>query len=336
MKKPRRITCIIANPIYDVVFKRLMEAPDIARQFLSLILGVRVVSLRLTAHEHTGEGVSGIKSKLFRLDFCAVIQLRSGVFYNVLIEVQKARQLGDILRFRYYLATRYGLLEEVDPETGPEPLPIIPIYLLGFEIGPNLPAGISVTRELRNTFTGKTIRRKVWPDFIQNLTHNAHIFQLPKIKSPGKTPLEQALGLFDQNLKLDNDPHRLDYDSRGAKLTPLTKRMLRELTKIQADPEMQEMMTYEDMFELEQERIIKRETRSLRSRLEEEQKRSEEAQRRSEEAQRRSEEAQRRSEDERQQREEAQRRSEDERRRREAAERELELLRKQLEDKDSG
>lgn len=37
----------IANPIYDVIFKYLLEDNEIAKYFLSLILGIEVVSVEV-------------------------------------------------------------------------------------------------------------------------------------------------------------------------------------------------------------------------------------------------------------------------------------------------
>jgi len=44
MKQPY----LIANPIYDGVFKALMEDLEIARGFLSVVLGLVIESLRFT------------------------------------------------------------------------------------------------------------------------------------------------------------------------------------------------------------------------------------------------------------------------------------------------
>jgi hypothetical protein len=38
---------IIANPIYDVVFKYLLEDLEIARELLSMILGEEIVSIEI-------------------------------------------------------------------------------------------------------------------------------------------------------------------------------------------------------------------------------------------------------------------------------------------------
>ncbi|MDR1022818.1 MAG: hypothetical protein LBL94_06060 [Prevotellaceae bacterium] len=44
---------IIANPIYDTVFKRLMENERIAKFFLSTVLGKQVVSVEVSPQEFT-------------------------------------------------------------------------------------------------------------------------------------------------------------------------------------------------------------------------------------------------------------------------------------------
>jgi hypothetical protein len=40
-------SCVIANPIYDTVFKRLMENERIAKFFLSTLLGENIISLNV-------------------------------------------------------------------------------------------------------------------------------------------------------------------------------------------------------------------------------------------------------------------------------------------------
>ena len=59
---------IIANPIYDVVFKYLLEDVEIAMELLSTILGEEIQSLELkpqeTATEKSGGGIS-----ILRFDF---------------------------------------------------------------------------------------------------------------------------------------------------------------------------------------------------------------------------------------------------------------------------
>ncbi|GAB4402812.1 MAG: hypothetical protein OHK0039_01290 [Bacteroidia bacterium] len=47
---------IIANPIYDAVFKYLLEDTKIARELLATILGVEIVELALRPQETLVQG----------------------------------------------------------------------------------------------------------------------------------------------------------------------------------------------------------------------------------------------------------------------------------------
>jgi|GEM_PF-3220404 hypothetical protein len=61
---------IIANPIYDVVFKYLLEDVEIARELLATILGEEVQSLEMKPQETSTETAGDIR--ILRFDFKAV------------------------------------------------------------------------------------------------------------------------------------------------------------------------------------------------------------------------------------------------------------------------
>jgi hypothetical protein len=63
---------IIANPIYDVVFKYLLEDAEIARELLSTILGVNIVELHVKPQETIVNDETSGEIKIFRLDFKAI------------------------------------------------------------------------------------------------------------------------------------------------------------------------------------------------------------------------------------------------------------------------
>ena len=67
----------IANPIYDVVFKYLMEDNDIARLIISTIIKQKVVSLEFRPQERTVELKPGSLT-VYRLDFSAKIETPQG------------------------------------------------------------------------------------------------------------------------------------------------------------------------------------------------------------------------------------------------------------------
>ena len=54
---------------------------------------------------------------------------------------------------------------------------------------------------------------------------------------------------------LEGDRHRLDYQAPDAKLDKILARIVRQLHKLQTDPEMERIMSAEDLFEIEQQRI---------------------------------------------------------------------------------
>ena len=59
----------IANPIYDSVFKYLIEDERIARTLLSALLKKEVVEVHVRRHEYTNG--SRDKISMFRIDFAA-------------------------------------------------------------------------------------------------------------------------------------------------------------------------------------------------------------------------------------------------------------------------
>ncbi|MDR1182918.1 MAG: hypothetical protein LBL13_13175, partial [Bacteroidales bacterium] len=91
----------IANPIYDVVFKFMMEDEKVAKSFLSAIIGEEVLELDFSTQEHTvykpvkDERREKEEDKLFltvcRFDFSAKISLPDGGFKTVALELQKAK-----------------------------------------------------------------------------------------------------------------------------------------------------------------------------------------------------------------------------------------------------
>ncbi|MES2730778.1 MAG: hypothetical protein V4714_03485, partial [Bacteroidota bacterium] len=97
---------IIANPIYDVVFKRMMENEKVAKFFIGTLLEETIESVEIKPQEFTyTDELAGLA--VFRLDFIATIKTGTGEYKKVLIEIQKARNYIDLMRFRNYLAEQY-------------------------------------------------------------------------------------------------------------------------------------------------------------------------------------------------------------------------------------
>ncbi|NJL74649.1 MAG: hypothetical protein HC892_06040 [Saprospiraceae bacterium] len=124
---------IIANPIYDVVFKYLLEDVEIAQELLSTILGEQVLNLEVKPQETATETGGGIN--ILRFDFKAILVKENGERIKMLIELQKAKQAFDVMRFRRYLGDNYRKEDVVLNEQGvseKRPLPIVTILFFGF------------------------------------------------------------------------------------------------------------------------------------------------------------------------------------------------------------
>ncbi|MDR2765356.1 MAG: hypothetical protein LBB90_10050, partial [Tannerella sp.] len=107
-------SCIIANPIYDTVFKKLMENERIAKFFLSTVLEEQVISVDVRPQEFTyrkaekaDPAPGDIGYSVFRIDFMATIRTDRGEQKKILIEVQKSHDEDDLIRFRNYLGEQY-------------------------------------------------------------------------------------------------------------------------------------------------------------------------------------------------------------------------------------
>ena len=246
---------IIANPIYDVVFKYLLDDTDIARELLSTILGEDIVSLELKPQETATENLSGNIS-ILRFDFKAVIKMPSGNTKKVLIELQKAKQVFDVSRFRKYLGDNYRKEDDVLNHEGvseKRPLPIITIYFLGFRLDNIQNAAVKINREYRDAFTQELL--EVREDFVELLTHDSYLIQIPLLKTATKTKLERVLQVFSPVFKT-KDEHQLDF--RGDANDLLVKKIIDRLGRAIASDEMRDVMDLEDEIDRVFERGIKR------------------------------------------------------------------------------
>ena len=126
----------IANPIYDSVFKYLMEDERVARTLLSALLKKEVVSVEMRRNEYANVGRRDIS--MFRIDFGAKVREADGRVHLVLIELQKTWLPTETLRFRQYLGAQYSnqenmLKEDLAPSR--YAIPMVAVYLLGHLVG---------------------------------------------------------------------------------------------------------------------------------------------------------------------------------------------------------
>jgi hypothetical protein len=190
---------IIANPIYDTVFKRMMENERVAKFFIGTLLEQQIEAVVVKPQEFTyTDELAGLA--VFRLDFIATIKTETGEYKKILIEIQKARNQIDLMRFRNYLGEQYKKEDIVDNDKAV--LPITTIYILGFTLPEIKTACIKVERNYRDLVNKTIIEKK--SDFVEKLTHDSFIVQVDRITNRYQTSLDKLLSVFEQSHFVDD------------------------------------------------------------------------------------------------------------------------------------
>jgi len=321
----------IANPIYDAVFKYLLEDKRVAKLLLSTILDEEILDINIQPTEHSIE-LERPPVTVYRIDFSAKIRSGSGE-QLVLIELQKAKFAQDLFRFRRYLGNHYANRENqtTDLKTGRTvPIPIITIYFLGEAISDLTAPVIKVNRECIDIATGERFTKKF--QFIECLTHNSFIIQIPHLKEKRRTELEKLLLFFDQSNAIE-DKHTLSIHED--QIPQQHQLLLDRLRRAIEDQKIRGAMDVEDDIVLELE-DKDREIQKHRDRAELEKQRAEESLQREEQEKQRAEEALQREEHEKQRAEEALQREEQEKKRADENEQKLAEALKRLQELERG
>jgi hypothetical protein len=241
---------IIANPIYDEVFKLLMSNARLARFFIATILDETILDVEYKPQEipygkDRDTMDAAVSIAVFRLDFVATVKTGDGTHKKILIEIQKTRKFTDIMRFRNYLGEHYKHEEEVlaGAEKKKMPLPIITIYLLGFRFPHVAAAAIKVARNYVDLDTGDVIQEK--EDFMELLTHDCYVVQIPRIEGRLQSRLQKLLSFFEQRYFTDDTGMIKQYNYPIDEQDEDMKLLARTLNFACTDPESRRMMEAE-------------------------------------------------------------------------------------------
>lgn len=234
-------TDVVANPIYDSVFKFLMEDERIARTLLSSLLKKEIVSVEMRPNEYSNRDEKRIS--IFRIDFGARVREEDGTEHLVLIEVQKTWRATETTRFRQYLGVQYENKRNID-DNG-MPLPIVSIYILGHKVGDITEPVVYVKRQYLDYDTNE-ITVGVPDPFVESLTHDSIIVQIPYLKGKAKNHLEHVLSVFDQSYIKSGDPHLVSMTGREIAEDSDMQRIIDRLASAAANPEIRYTMNIED------------------------------------------------------------------------------------------
>ena len=237
----------IANPIYDTVFKYLMEDERIARTILSALLKEEIVKVEVRPHEYS----NGQKESLsiFRIDFGATVRDASGEEQLILIELQKTWLPTETLRFRQYLGVHYQNPKNIVSDSPDRhALPMVAVYLLGHSVG-EIEEPVVYVRHQAFDYDGRPVMRGIPNRFVDSLNHNSIIVQIPRLHGKVNNRLDKVLSIFDQSHVCTDNQHYLNLDEKAfdladADMQPIFHRLLMAASNI----EMRQNMNVEDEY----------------------------------------------------------------------------------------
>ena len=237
----------IANPIYDTVFKYLMEDERIARTILSALLKENIVKVEVRPHEY----INGQKESLsiFRIDFGATILKDNGKEQLILIELQKTWLPTETLRFRQYLGIHYQNPKNiVSNSPDRHALPMVAVYLLGHTVG-DIEEPVVYVRHKAFDYNDEPVVQGIPDKFVDSLNHNSIIVQIPRLHGKINNRLDKVLSIFDQTRVNQDNQHYLNLDDRTINsadedMQPIFHRLIMAAANI----EMRQDMNVEDEY----------------------------------------------------------------------------------------
>jgi len=262
---------IVPNPIYDVVFRYLMEDAESAIIVISTLINEKIINIDFEPTTHsTKKTIQEIQDPntekdihLFHLDFTATVQFPDGTEEMIMIELQKASEPDDIFRFKRYISSNFQRKvkkEIIDPETKivktiEVPIRLIPIFILNFRIENEINDLLIRTSSIKTgVFKNKTLSK--YNEFIDNLIYDILVVQLPnvnKIKESEyindeyKSKLYSLLKLFDQKTRVKNNDHRLRLIRKF--FPGFLDRIIKRLQAADINnPDLEEQMNLEDEY----------------------------------------------------------------------------------------
>jgi hypothetical protein len=233
---------IIANPVYDVVFKYLMEDARIARTILSALLKMDVVDVKVRPHEYSNDQRDSLS--VFRIDFGATIRLADGAEQLILVELQKTWLETETLRFRQYLGVHYSNPKNM---IGDHALPTVAVYLLGHKVG-EVEEPVLYVHHQSYDYDGRLVTKGMPNAFVESLTHDSIIVQIPRLHGQINNRLDKVLSIFDQTRKDKNNEHILQVDEAIYSDDKDMNLILHRLTMAAADADMRHSMNVEDEY----------------------------------------------------------------------------------------
>ncbi len=237
---------LVANPIYDIVFKYLMEDERIARTILSALLKKDVVAVEVRPHEYANTSRDTLS--IFRIDFGATVREEDGSCHLVLIEIQKTWVETETLRFRQYLGVHYSSPKNIKADSKDSTaIPMVAVYILGHKVG-DIEEPVLYVNHMAYDYDNNPVTKGIPDPFVDSLTHDSIIVQIPRLRGKVNNRLEKVLSIFDQSRISENTQQMLLIDEKAYSDDADMMHIVHRLVAAAADTEMRYSMNVEDEY----------------------------------------------------------------------------------------
>ena len=237
---------IVANPIYDIVFKYLMEDERIARTILSALLKKNIVKVEVRPHEYANDKRDPLS--IFRIDFAATVRDDYGKDHLILIELQKTWLETETLRFRQYLGVQYQNPKNmVGEKMDRHALPLVAVYILGHKVG-DIEEPVLYVSHNSYDYNGNPVTKGLPNPFVDSLTHDSIIVQIPRLHGQINNRLDKVLSIFDQTRMNNDNQHELRIEDDLYAGDEDMQHILHRLLMAAADSAMRQDMNVEDEY----------------------------------------------------------------------------------------
>ena len=261
----------IANPIYDIVFKYLMEDERIARTILSALLQKDIVKVKVRPHEYSNTKRDTLS--VFRIDFGATIRESDGSEHLILIELQKTWLPTETLRFRQYLGVQYENPANIVNESPDQhAIPMVAVYILGHKVG-DIEEPVLYVHHRSYDYDGKEVTKGLPDPFVDSLTHDSIIVQIPRLHGKINNRLDEVLSIFDQTKKSELNQQMLNIDDNqypddDVEMQHILRRLLMAATNAEMRMDMNVEDEYFSIIEKRDTEIMQRDRRIAEQKVE--------------------------------------------------------------------
>ena len=244
----------ILNPVYDSVFKILLENNFIAKGIVELITNFEIEELEAIPSERAKDKLlKKYDIAMYSLDFVAKIKTKSNTSEHIIIEMQKSAITPHIERFRQYLGDELRRKVRVRQNNGKIKemhLPITTIYFIEKSFNKKLPPILLADKIYYDVLNKKEYKKDVG-NLIKCLTNRAYFIQTTNLPENLKGELEILKSFSNYFVISKNDDRVLEipYEDIDNIKDPLFRETVKILMTLVGDDKLKRQMKEERIYE---------------------------------------------------------------------------------------